>query len=184
MSVTGIYQIDTQKQMGGEYWTNRYFVEAGGFAAAIAAAEEIATLESSKSLSTVKFVSARASVPGSENDDYEVITLGFNGGVVSSDPSLPLFCVARMIFSKGPGRPDVKYFKAMVNVGGLQDPFTIKQTTVADLNATLGVGLLGVEGLCSAEGTPYTRAAVDARIGMRQLRRGSKRKEQPIIPVD
>lgn len=184
MSALGIFQIDIQKQLGGEYWTNRYHVEVATLEGALAIGQQVAEEERQSTISTVTFVSVRASVPGAENDDYIVQPLGYNGGTVTADPGLPLFVVARVIFSKGPGRPDVKYYKAMANIGAIADPFTWNQNFVTGLNTALCAELLEITPLVSADGTAYTSIQLDRRIGMRQLRRGSKKKETPIIPVE
>jgi len=184
MSFSGVYQIDIQKVLGSEYWTNRYHVTAGSFTEALAAGEEIAQAERAQTLSSVTFVSLRASVPGPENDSYQVQPLGYSGGIGGGSISMPLFVVVRVTFSKGPGRPDVKYLKAMANNDSLQDPFNYKDSVVTGINNGYVALVFAVEGLCDAGGNSYVSASVDKRVGMRQLRRGSKKRDEPIIPVD
>lgn len=184
MSVSGVYQIDTQKSMGGEYWTNRYHCVAGSLDDALQIGLELSAKEAAQSLSQVSFVSVRASTPQKGDDVYLVEQVNYNGGITAGGTSMPLFVVARLTFTKGPGRPDVKYFKGMLNTDATADAFTLKGNVVTGLQDGIAAALLATEGLSSADGDPYTNIKVDKRIGMRQLRRGSKKRDEPVIPVE
>lgn len=184
MSVGGVYQCDIQKVLAGQYWTNRYHVIGANFEEATQVGQAIAAIERAETISSIFFTSLRISTPQAGDDAYQVTPLSYYGSVVAAGNPLPLFVVVRVVFSKGPGRPDVKYYKGMANKDALNDAFTYTQNLVAGLTEHLATPLQNIAGLSDALGQAYNLISIDGRIGMRQLRRGSKKKLQPIIPEE
>lgn len=181
--VSGVYNIDVQKRLGTEYWTNRYHCVALTLEEALQIGLELSAKEAVVTVSEVSFVSVRASTPQPNDGVYLVEQTNYSGGVVTPTHALPLFVVVRVTFTKGPGAPDVKYYKGMANPDALADAFNYKQATVNALQIDLAAALLATEGLSSQAGLPYTNIKVDQRVGMRQLRRGSKKRDEPVIPI-
>jgi len=94
---------------------------------------------------------------------------------------LPLYCVARFDFAVASGRPSRKYMRMPIprewNTNG-----QFETTTIPQMNAAYSTPLLAVDGICDNSGQPFLSGGVIATIGMRQLRRGSRKRTTPIIP--
>lgn len=176
------WQIDIQKKLGTEYWTNVYHVARSNQAAAAAAADFWVGIERSIHSEDVQFVSYRvAPFPGpSEGTIYPI---GLFGSRPTAD-SLPLFNVLRVDFPAPTGRPSRKYYRLPVREGDQANgSFTSAAMTdfinqfVATFEDPDSAGLIDVDGQLLTSATPMIT------VGMRQLRRGSKRRLQPVIPV-
>lgn len=160
----------------GEYWTNIYWTdgtisEAGSALAAIIAAERALYYP------TVTITKARVD-DGVPNTDVFVTSVINQAGTraASSDP-LPLFAVARVDFSiAGQGRPGRKYLR-----GVLQENDTASFNIVSGLLTSLQTYADAVvaAGVTDEEGQAFSSGAPALQVGMRQLRRGSKKKITP-----
>lgn len=180
--VVAVWQVDVQKRLGTEYWTNVYHVNKGSQADAQAWAGYIIILERQFHLTTVEFVSYRvAPYPGPSEGTITPVNLF---GQAAAGDALPLFNVLRVDFPVATGRPSRKYYRLPLREGdqanGLLLPASrdgYQQTfddVIFDPNYT---------GWCDVDGQPILAARVNTAVGMRQLRRGSKRKLEPVIPI-
>ena len=181
MSAGGpLWQIDIQKRLAGEYWTNVYHCVASTPASAQFVADELVTLERGIHMGNVEFVSYRfAAFPGPS--EGTVIPIGaFGNGAIAS--FLPLFNVMRVDFPATSGRPSRKYYRQPVaeanQENGVWIPTALAgfQANFTNFAATpVSSQLVDVDGQLLQEGR------ISPSVGMRQLRRGSKRRLQPII---
>ena len=118
-------------------------------------------------------------VPGTDN--FITTALQLFGERAPNGEYLPLFNVIRVDFSTGIGRPSRKFLRTpigeLMSQGGLLDV-----NTLADINNNYVAPLVGLAGFVDVDGEQITGGAAFRPIAMRQLRRGSKRRLQPIIP--
>lgn len=174
-----VWQIDIQKQLGTEYWTNVYHCNVASQAAAKVVAEALIEAERRISLNVVSFVNYRVrpypagGIPGTV---YPIGTVGYG----PAGAYLPLWNTVNVIFTVSQGRPSRKYLKApLLEVaqenGLLVEPYL---TVFKDEYATV---LEGIAELCDSQGNPFLDVGIVPNVGMRQLRRGSKRRVIPVI---
>lgn len=178
------YSLDIQKQMGGEYFTNRYMLDiasaAGGYdaAAAIYAAERAIMLEA------VAFISYRISSVVVGDDDYIIVPLGTNGQrTVGAAAALPLFNVVRVDFAVTTGRPSRKYLRGILVEGDQSDFGVINSTLLGFVDTNYTAYLVALSEYVDVDGQAIISGRAISNVGMRQLRRGSRRRTEPIIPV-
>jgi len=174
-----LFKIDVEKQMGGEYWTNRYFVDAADFAAAAMMSDEIVTAERAFHGTSVTFTKSRTSDITPGTDVYSTIILNLPGLQGDDGTFLPLFNVLRADLSVGIGRPSRKYYR-----GVLRETHIIQDGVDASIRTTASGALnslLTQITLVDVDSQPITLVTVSPFVGMRQLRRGSKRRAAPII---
>ncbi len=179
------YQIDVEKLYNNEYWTNVYYVGPNLLSLddAVQAADSIVAFERAIHFDVVTFTKYRAStiVPG--DIEYRTIILNVPGNRVSTGNTfLPLFNVVRCdLTDEGFKRPERKYYRLPVaeadqadgvlgfNVGTLIDD---AWTTQIQGNSVPLVG---------PNGEAIIDLSVFPNVGMRQLRRGSRRRTTPVI---
>ena len=102
-------------------------------------------------------------------------------GARTAVDSLPLFNVWRVDFAVAVGRPNRKYLRGPIAEGdqasGLISPsITSTILTTNYINPLLALGVL-----VDTQGNSVTSGNAWPYVGMRQLRRGSKRKTTPVI---
>ena len=181
VSGNSVYQIDIQTNLYGVYITNVYHVLAGDLQAAGEMGVQIAQIQANLIKPSVFINRVRASVPGSANDQFYSILTTIPGTRAGGGDVLPEFCRYRVDFNVGYRRPLRKFLlwpeEAETTGGGFY------QAAVDFVNTQYIQPLLTTAGiqLCGPTGLPVLGAALNARVGMRQLRRASKRKT-PIIP--
>ncbi len=176
------WQIDVQKLLGTEYWTNVYHVAASSQATAMLYAEAIVDLERQSALSSVQFVRNRvAPFPGPS--EGTIIPIGLVG-VVAGDGWLPLFNVVRVDFPAPTGRPSRKYYRLPL-AESAQTNGVLDQNVRAIIQGRFDAYFASPNssGLIDIDGQLLVSARVMSNVGMRQLRRGSKRRLQPVIPI-
>lgn len=178
-----LYSLDIEKFLGGEYWTNRYVLTAATLAEANGAAAGIYEAERAVHLSLVLFTKYRVSDFNPSTDHYFITQVNANGqgGSANETQVAPLFNVVRVDFTTAlGGRPSRKYLRLpIVNgnlIGNRLAPALIAQVTTDYLS-----GILATPEYVDVDGQSFTQANVYPFVGMRQLRRGSKRKLQPIV---
>lgn len=177
-----IYQIDTQKQLGTEYWTNVWHVLAEGVAGARISAEVIMDAELANSHADVKGVSYRVALYPLAGGQGTIVPFTQVGGQVAYD-YLPLFNVVRIDWSTGEGRPSRKYMKFPTGTSWVTNGNLDASMVLAFQNNIANYLLAEVPELCNIHGENLTIAQVFTPVAMRQLRRGSKRKLGPVIPT-
>lgn len=176
------WQIDIQKRLGNEYWTNVYHTARSNQAAAQEAADSLVVMEIALHSTDVTIVSYSVR-PFPGPSEGTITAVGENGTNVAPN-YLPLFNVARVDFPAPTGRPSRKFYRIPLDnswvVDGVLTPVVrgALQSRIDDYFADPGsAGLIDVDGQLLVSGV------VQGPVGMRQLRRGSRRRTTPVIPV-
>jgi hypothetical protein len=182
-AVMPLYSLDVQKSLRGEYWTNRYILNAASILGSTTDAVAIVEAERAITINDVQFVSYRVSdgVPGT--DEYIVVPIGTFGLREVSTAALPLFDVLRVDFGVGLGRPSRKYLRGVLAEQDQANYGELDLAAVAYFTTNYATVVAGVPGYVDVDGQDITSGRVFGQVGMRQLRRGSKRRLQPVIPV-
>lgn len=176
-----VWQIDVEKRLATEFFTNVYHVDQASQADAIDAANLIVQQE--RLLHHVDIIVTKyriATYPGPSEGTIYAVNLPCSG---ASGAYLPLFNVLRVDFAVGVGRPSRKYYRIAIAETSQENG----EFTNAELTAYQGViddlmAFGSSVGLVDVDSQPILSGNVFRQVGMRQLRRGSKRRLQPIIP--
>lgn len=179
-----LYNLDVQKVLGGEYWTNRYVLEGDSIPELLAPATAIWQAEQAITCAPVTFVSYRISDRIEGSDVYRVVTIGLPGlRTITLDTMMPLFNVARVLFEPATGRPSSKLLRGVLGEGDCDSAGLVNSSLQTFVNTNYTAYLIDTPSYVDVDGQPFVDGHVDRRVGMRQLRRGSKRRETPVIPV-
>lgn len=173
------FAVDIEKLYQGEYWTNRYFVEATNLIAAQGHGQSIVTVERGLHKAVVEFTKFRTSDVVPNTDIYVTTPINLAGTVAVNGELLPLFNVLRVDFGVlGAGRPSRKFYRLPVGEGEQSDGRFLLDT----LSSIVGLlaPLLSIP-ITDPQGQLWNSAAPARAVGMRQLRRGAKRRLLPII---
>lgn len=181
-----LYQIDVEKRFGEEYWTNVYYVEAADLAEANTIAGKIGGQEANIHFGYVTFTKARIRTAAAGDEIYVTRPFNFVG---TADPNggalLPLFNTIRVDFAAISGRPSRKFYRGCLVAANVAHHGKIVEAHAAAVEAKVDAffeeGLAQVP-LRDVDGQELLSASVARDIAMRQLRRGTKRKLQPILP--
>lgn len=177
-----VFQVDIEKQLGSEYWTNSYHLSSDDMAAAAAESETLFQAEKAIHLGAVLITKVRISDMVPDNETFIVITkneTGLSGG--SSGTGLPLFCAVRVDFQAAAGRNGRKYLRGVLTEADQNDFGVINQTMLDFINTNYGDPVIVDANTCKPDGTMLVDWSTHNRVAMRQLRRGSKR-TQPVLP--
>lgn len=177
-----LWNVDVEKKLGEEYWTNRYVVEEATIQAAVPLAEQITAWERAVHATGVTFTKWRVSDRVPNTDVFITLALNqpglWNPGAVEF---LPLFNVVRVDFSTGVGRPSRKYLRCPIPEGQQQDG-TLIPSMITFVNNSYATPLATAAWYVDVDGEAIIQGQTWPFVGMRQLRRGSKRRLQPVIP--
>lgn len=181
-----LYNIDIEKFMDGEYWTNRYIITSTTLPNAIEAADILVEGERSIHRTNVAFTKVRTSSAVENDAIYDSRPLTNSGLVEDNGPFLPLFNVIRVDFPvEGGGRPSRKYYRMGICAGDVVVNYRVSSSLVLGIEANLTSMLAELGGNASPMVDPQAQevnaAAVFDRIAMRQLRKGSRRRTEPIL---
>lgn len=179
-----LYGISVQKGTGGNYWTNKYYCEAADFPAAENVADEIVAAERASTLGYISFISWRVSLAGEEDPSLYVVKPLTGFGNRSFSTVMPLTVCARVLLSTGPGRPSPKFYRGMVQAGDYYSVADYSPTFVALMQANVVAGLEAIEELTDESGNAIISIFCSPKISQHQLTRGTKKKTQPVIPVE
>lgn len=174
-----LYSVDIQKKLGAEYWTNRYIVEASDLAAASAIGEDIVDAERSVHSELVNFDKLRTSTVTKNDNNYIIVPLTGVGVLGETNAPIPLFNAARVDFGTNQGRPSRKYLRPGVSATYVQG--TNWNTALYNALVSYGQAIVSLVGLRDVDGQEFLNSTAFRAIAMRQLRRGTKRKTQPVI---
>jgi hypothetical protein len=175
----GVFQVDIQTDYYGEFISNRYFVDEPGLAEAAAIGVAIANLHAKLLPPSVKIDAIRASTPAPADNQFFTSPVNIPGTRAATSQTMPEFCRYRVDFQIGYRRPLRKFLLVPFEEDSEGSSFT--GGAVARVINDYINPLIALASVCSAEGLPVINGSLNARIGMRQLRRGSKRRLQPII---
>ena len=167
-----VFQIDVEKIIGTETWTNVYHVNVADMATARARATSIKDLERPVHGTNVTFVATRTRQVGVGN--VGVIDLVAQAGTRTiAGNTMPLFNCARVDFANGTRRPARKYLRGGFGGTDLQGSFQHSSGYITALN-TYADGILALAGICDPQARALTARSVIAIIAMHQLRRGNR----------
>lgn len=183
-----IFKVDIEKVDSVSYfWTNVYHIRAASIDAAHSAAVDIiAPAEAAIHASFITVVKARTSTITENDEVFRTALLDLDGGLSTTGNALPLFNVVRLIGNVDEGRPSSKYYKCGLGGGDVVGGY---RWDGAKLTAILAE-ITAMRDELTAESVPWVDPQdqiildliTQARIGMHQLRRGSKRKTEPVLP--
>ncbi len=176
MSASGLWQVDVQKRLGSEHWTNVYHLNYPSFGEAKSAADQIVTVEKGFHGGEVNFVSYRLAPFPAFGTQGTIINLTGTGQQGIS-PYVPLFNTLNAVFTPSQGRVSRKYYRLPV-FENTQENGTFSSTFIQAYAPYL-VDMLAITGLCDVFGRSFIGASFVSAVGMRQLRRGSKRRLGP-----
>lgn len=180
-----VFQVDIEKMLGGEYWTNVYHVFSPDLTSAAAAAVNLVTAERGFHLPQVQFTRARTALYPIGTTQSQTAVTGGTGLLAGGNELEPLFVTLRVDFPATIGRPSRKYYRGVLTEIDVTF-MTLNPDSLARY-APLVLQLLTVSGgsdftLCDRQGDQLTSAIVYNGPQMRQLRRGSRRRATPILP--
>lgn len=173
-----IWQIDIEKSLGGERWTNVYFSNAASLAAAANVGTTIVNSEKLLHMNVVNFSQMRVRPYPALGAQGTVYQLGGTGSVTAFD-YLPLFAVGRVTLTVAAGRPSRKYYRMPIREDEQANGIFIA-SKVTSVNTTLGQ-MIQIAGLTDESGNAFVSATLVPEVGMRQLRRGSKRRATNVL---
>lgn len=186
-SVAELFQIDIEKNLGNEYWTNVYHVWAESLAVAVTASAQITAKEQLFHYNVVSFVKARVRTKQTGDDIFSNYPIGAVGSVsLSTNQLLPLFNTVRVDWPTAQGRPSRKYYRGCLAEAYADADFTINSTLVTLVNnslAPLCTKTVAVDGyfLCDVDGQAILSAVTQKPVQMRQLRRSRRKRTQPVF---
>lgn len=173
------FQVDVQKEGAGEFWSNRYYLFGADISGAHVNAIALAAAEAGILFSGFSITKVRTSTLAPNDDQFLVTSLETPGARTALEDVYPLFNVVRVDFSKGAGRPYRKYYRGCIDAANVSGT-TITGTNLLDALDNFLDTLSSLENQ-TAEGEVLAKGVVIPRIAMRQLRRGSRRRTEPII---
>lgn len=174
------WQVDIEKLLNGEYWTNRYIISTTDLAAGIVVGQQLADIERAVTGTTITQTKFRVSDGTPNTDVYQIVQLNRAGTLSLSGPALSLFIVARVDFSTaGGGRPSRKYLRGCLS--GTYINGEALTTTILTILNTYATNVLAVDEFVDVDGQAFISHAVWPFVAMRQLRRGSKRRTEPVL---
>ena len=170
-------RLTIEKMYQGEYWTNVYWL-AGDIGASASAAAAIIAAEQDIHFNPILLTKARLD-DGLENTDvFATIIINAFGTAGAPTDLLPLFNVLRVDFAAGGGRPSRKYLRGCLHEGHISFN-TIAPTNVTFFQTTYADVVSAISGYVDVDGDDITSGTVYPFVGMRQLRRASKKKTTP-----
>lgn len=176
-------KLTIHKTANGENWVNTYELQGEyNSQQAIDDAATIVAFERSIYLSNIIITHYNISDGVEDTDAYISTPVNLVGLVVPSSDAAPLYNTLRIDFSKlGGGRPGRKYYRGV-----------LREDVMGAFGALLPNSIAAWQTLAQAmadntsaggEGFTYVTAAVYPFAQMRQLRRGSKKKNVPSSPI-
>lgn len=178
LSTPQTYQIVIQKFLNGEYWVNDYHVQAASPSEAHTRGLAIVAIERSVHKVITAFVNMRVrnAAGGGQGTVYPLGLFG-QAGV---DDYFPLYCTVRVDMSPEFGRVGRKYLRLPLEEGGATNG-TLTASTINFINQSYATPLANLAYVCKPNGQDFVAASAVPGLQMRQLRRGTRRRTQPII---
>lgn len=180
-----LFQVDVEKRLLSEYFSNVYYLQSPTIASAVTDAGLIVAFERSIMLDNVNFTKQRVRTTTVGDDVYALTTLSGLGSRSSSGGTLPLFNTLNVVLSAVVGRPSRKYYRGVLQESDID--FTsvsvgLLGTVTTNANTLLTAMAAADSALVDIDNTGIFSMLPVSEVGMRQLRRGSKRRAQPILP--
>lgn len=153
-----------------EVWSNVYNLEAANESEALDILEAVMIIEQTVHKDYVVFDKLAVRQDSVLSGSGQQRAVSGVVGAVTGTPSLrlPLFNVARAIFSDAVNRPDQKYLRLPLEEGDTAGGF-LESTLIALLNADYCEALKETAGVVSSSHVPYTGSSVQDAVQMRQI---------------
>jgi len=178
-----LFSLDVQKTFRGLFWTNRYILELTGISDGDTAAAAIIEAERAITIPDVDFTSYRISDMVVGTDIFRVVPVNESGERVILTQALPLFDVLRVDFGTDVGRPSRKYLRGVLAEGDQENYGELIVGSLAEFQTNYADAVLAVTEYVDVDGQAFVSAAPFSRVAMRQLRRGSRKRTEPVIPL-
>jgi len=178
----GLYYVDIEKAYQNEFWTNRYVIAASSPSAGAATADSLVAVERTLHYTPILITRYRISDDVPLTDNYFIKTVNLAGQSVVAGDLLPLFNVLRCDFNVvSGGRPSRKYFRGCL----LEADITFNDLVAGALTNRQNQcnQFITIQNFLDVDGQTFASASVSPKVGMRQLRRGSKRKAPTAGPT-
>lgn len=176
-----VYQVDVQMNAGGIYVTNVWHVLAGSISEANEMGNNIAVVSAALIPPTMSVNHYRVSTPAEGDGVYYSNPVNIPGQRTTGGEPLPLFNRFRIDFGVGPRRPLRKFMLLVTETDVTAGQLNSAAITFVETNFITPLLESGDEiALCAPDGTHVIGASTAQQVGMRQLRRASKRKT-PVI---
>jgi hypothetical protein len=176
-----IYVVDTEKELNGEFWTNRYLIEAASLEDANTTGSQIISREIEFHYNPVLFTRYRVRDNNPGTDLFQTVPINQQGAKgLNNSQVLPLFNTLRIDFPAGVGRPSRKYYRGCLtelDINGANLDFNGVGLTIEN-----ALDQFVLYPLVDPQGSDLQRGVLWPRVQMRQLRRGSKRRTTPVLP--
>lgn len=177
-----LFDVNIEKMYGSEFWTNRYVVQAADVTAAHAIGMAIYGYERSIHKFGVLFTKVRTSDRVIGTDVYVLTEPNTQGSVaVPAGSALPLFNCVRVDFGVESGRPSRKYLRLPLFTSEVAAGDAVSNAVVTAVNTSYATPLVNEVGFVDVDNQSIITGAAKTGIAMRQLRRGSKRRQQPVL---
>lgn len=174
-----LFNVDVQKQQGNEFWSNVYHVDAADVTEALTRGQAIANIEKAVHGSDVNITAVRARRAGLIGAETAFAALNIACTYAAS--TMPLAVCARVVFGNGTSRPGIKYLRTAVNPTEVSQRTTIIPARLTTLQTNYCDPLLALPYLRDSKNRVVLTVKPAPNIANHQLRRGSKRKLQPVI---
>lgn len=176
-----LFTVDIEKTLDGEFWTNRYIIDEIDIQSANQFGLFIVNRERDIHSTSITFSRYRTSDQIPLNDSFVVTPIGENGlRDTGFSLLLPLFNCVRVDFGVAFGRPSRKYLRIGLTESDVSGADIV--STVVDLVGTIYAdALVSDPTFVDVDGQAISSRSVFEKIQMRQLRRGSRRRTQPIL---
>lgn len=174
-----LYNIDVEKRLGSEYWTNRYITDMDSMAEGVTLGNDIVGAELLIHSELVTITKYRVSEGAGEA--YTIVTVG-EPGLNEQTNLLPLFNTLRFDLPAATGRPSRKFYRGVlgesdINGDAVQSTYV---TFAAALSALLKPDIES-QGIVDPQGQFLTGVVQWPFVQMRQLRRGTRKRGTPIF---
>jgi hypothetical protein len=178
-----LWAVDIEKYYPSkaEYWTNRYIIQASDIGSAQASADAIVDIERAAHTANVTFTKYHLRDTDPTTDLFRVVFLtGVGDQAAVLAEQLPLFCVVRCDFTVANGRPSRKYIR-MPLWEAVQADGLLTQAMIDYVQQNYVDPLVALSAYVDVDGEAIIGGSVFPAVAMRQLRRGSKRKQNPVL---
>ena len=171
-------RLTIEKMYQNEYWTNVYFL-AGSIGDSASTAASILGAEMAITSDDVLFTKMRLDDNTPDTEVYASSPINLFGLYdLGASQMLPLFNVVRVDFAAGTGRPSRKYLRGILSESDVNFN-SILSGMVSTIQTNYATVLAGLAGYVDIDGDEIATGVVHPFVGMRQLRRGSKKKTTP-----
>lgn len=174
-----LFQLEIEKVYNGEYWVNRYMLTAATLSGTGSPAAAILNAERAIHDDRILFTKFNVRTAAAGDDSYITVPVNLMGNFAANGFDLmPLFAVVRVDFAAATGRPSRKYLRGVAKENQV-DGFTFASNVVTSWQTSYANVVAAVTEFCDVDGDDIVSGAVSPKIGMRQLRRGSKKTVTP-----